>query len=93
MQLPYSCQEDQLNDPTEYPDWFLVDEKGDASWHKIEGGIPHPSEDVTGPSHEKIEEPKKIKDSELSAWLEETRRLTNEARGSYRLVVVENPWE
>jgi hypothetical protein len=92
MNPPDSCQEDQLNDRTMYPNVLLFDEKGDAGWYKIEGGIPHKSEDVTGPSDEKIEEPKKIKDFDVSTWLEENRQLMTEARGSYRLVVVENPY-
>jgi hypothetical protein len=92
MHPPDSCQEDQLNDPTKNPNALLFDEKGDANWYEIEGGNSHKSEDVTGPSNEKIEEPKKIKDLDVSAWLEETRQLTDEARGSYRLLVVENPW-
>jgi hypothetical protein len=99
MNTPESCQECQLNDPTKCPNAslfderedFLFDDKEDASWYKIEGGIPNKSEDVTGPSDEKIEEPREIKDFDVSAWLEETQQLTYEARGSYRLVVVENP--
>lgn len=91
MNPPDSCQKDQLDDPTKYPNAFLFDEKGDAVWYKIEGGIPHKREDVTGPSHEKTEEPKKIKDFDVSTWIEETQQLTDEARGSYRLVVIENP--
>jgi hypothetical protein len=91
MNPPDSCQEDQLNDPAKCPNALLFDEKGDASWYKIEGGIPHKSEDVTSPSHQNMEEPQKIKDFDVSTWLEETRQLTDEARGSYHLVVVENP--
>ena len=79
MSPPDSCQEDQLNDPTKCPSAFRFDEKGNASWYKIN-------------AREKIGEPKKIKDFKVSEWLEETQQLTDEARGSYRLVVVENPW-
>jgi hypothetical protein len=86
-----SCQEDQLNDATGYSNVLQYDETGDASWYKVEGGIRHKSEDMTGPGRGKIENPPKIRDFEVPAWLEETRRLTDEARGSYRLVVVENP--
>jgi hypothetical protein len=83
MNPPNPCQEDQL---------FPFDETGDASWYKFEGVIPHKSEDAKSPSHEKPEEPKKIKDFDVSTWLEETRKLTDEARGLYRLVIVENPF-
>jgi hypothetical protein len=86
MSSPDSLEKDQLNDHTKGPNTLRFDEKGNASWSKIEGGVPRKTEVVKGISHEKI------KDFKVSEWLEETQKLTDEARGSYRLVVVENPW-
>ena len=87
---PLDCyQEDQLNDAAKHPNVLGFDEDGDASWYKIEGEVSYKTKVAADISHKKLDEPK-TKDFKVSEWLEENRELTYEARGSYRLVVVEN---